>query len=97
MLGMLMDKKKLLSGIMSKEVGVKNGVKTEEYDVKKEYDMASKEAANQLLSAIESKDSNKIISAFKALMYCCDEMSEEMPEEESDGEVEIKIEKLLKK
>lgn len=93
-----MDKKKLLSGVMAKEVGVKNGIKTEEYDVKKEYDVASKEAANQLLSAIESKDSNKIISAFKALMYCCEESGEEMEEEEKpEGEVEIKIEKLLKK
>ena len=83
MLGMLGDKKKMVSIILGEKPSMKEVPNGLESDIKP----AMESYAQDLISAIENKDAGKLASAFKEMMYLC-EKEEDYTEGESESEME---------
>lgn len=77
---MLMDKKKLAASVVGKLRSKDLEGKTEMSDVAKEYDEEIGAIASSLISALEAKDKNGVISALKAFYYKCEAEEDEGPE-----------------
>jgi hypothetical protein len=74
MLGLMSPNKKIAAVIIgSKPEG-------DDVDLKKEAEL---DAAKQLLKAIEKKDAQMIVDAFKGMMECCQEEESEEKSEDS--------------
>jgi hypothetical protein len=97
---LMMDNKKLAQGVASK-ILKKSKENPEMLESDNAMDSSKIEVAKELMGAIESKDPQKFLSAFRALMLACEsdeEVSEEleMPEDNygdkltKDIEIEIK-------
>lgn len=84
---MLGDKKKMASGIVSKISDSINAepVKTDDSGVEQDDTIAMTSAAEELMSAISSKDAKAVAAAFKTMMEMC-EM--EGPDEEASEDAE---------
>jgi len=83
------DKKKISDGLIEGIVKGKEAYST----APAMYPDSAKMCAMEFLKAVESKDPNRIISAFIALDHEVDEISESLyPEEEEEGpEIEISL------
>lgn len=82
---MMGDKKKMASGIVSKltESATAEPVKQDDNGVEQDDNIALTSAAEELMSALESKEPKSIAAAFKSMMDVCNMEPEASEDEES--------------
>lgn len=89
---MMFDKKKVASIVVSKlkpsKAEMLEDAPSNAMGDEKDNDIAKQSAAEELLKAIESKDSKAVASAFSSMMELCGEASEEAEEMASEEESE---------
>jgi len=95
MLNLFHDKDKMAQVIISRKLKPEGVEKSE--GVEHDYSEAMKQLAEDFFKAVESKDASALISAFKAMYYCCDNEQEENEEYPGDKPKEkLTIAEILK-